>query len=59
MDPKPKGTNHQPHLWLPQGDLWGKLPESTRDRCRQLLGQMLQAVVQARLQTRRQDERQD
>lgn len=59
MDPKGKRNDHQTHLWLPQGDLWEKLPEANRDRCRQLLGQMLQAVVQAPLQTRREDERQD
>jgi hypothetical protein len=59
MVPKRKRNELQTHLWLPQQNVWEKLPQPNRVRCRQLLGQMLQAVAAAQPQNGRPDERED
>ena len=45
MRPLPKTGYQQTHLAFPKQDLWVKLPQANRVRCRELIVQLLQAVV--------------
>ena len=45
MRPKQKTDYQQTNLVFPKKDLWEKLPEPNRVRCRELTVQMLRAVL--------------
>jgi hypothetical protein len=45
MRPRQKTDYHQTNLAFPKKDLWEKIPESHRVRCRELIVQILRAVL--------------
>jgi len=59
MRPKPKTDYQQTNLVFPKKDLWEKLPEPNRVRCRELVVQVLQAVVLMPTQPGRSHEREN
>ena len=59
MRPKQKTNYCQTNLVFPKKDLWEKLPELNRVRCRELVVQVLQAVVLMPTQPGRSHEREN
>lgn len=59
MRPKQKTDYQQTNLVFLKKDLWEKLPEPNRVRCRELVVQMLQAVVLMPAQPGRSHEREN
>ena len=58
MRPEPKGDYRQPRLAFEKKELWEKLPEPSRVRCRELIVELLRAVV-VRHKAGREHERED
>ena len=59
MRSEPKRDYRQQRLAFGRKEVWEKLPEPHRDRCRELIVELLRAVVLVHLEPRREHERED
>ena len=59
MRSEPKGNYRQQRLVFARKEVWEKLPEPSRVRCRELIVELLRAVVFARHKAGREHERED
>jgi hypothetical protein len=59
MRPEPKRDYRQQRLAFGKKELWDKLPEPYRVRCRELIVELLRAVVLVHREPRREHERED
>lgn len=59
MRSEPKRDYRQQKLAFGKKDLWEKLPEPHRVRCRELIVELLRAVVLVHREPRRKHERED
>jgi len=59
MRSEPKGNYRQQRLVFARKEVWEKLPEPSRVRCRELIVELLRAVVLVRHKAGREHERED